>query len=116
MTSPRDYSDPEHRIKAASASGNPFLSTPNLSLIVSVEEGRRGPGSICSGFLDEEVLDYLQNCPSWAEFRDEYLANNFEASRCISEDERRRRMKREFVGYVSAENQPPQGQETQQRC
>ena len=102
-----DYSDPDHRIKAASDSGHPFLSTPNLSVTVSVEEGRHGPGSICSGFLDEEVLDYLQNCPSWAEFRDECLANNFEASRCISEDESRRRMKREFVGYVSAENQPP---------
>ena len=102
-----DYSDPEHRIKAASASGHPFLSTPNLSVTVSVEEGRHVPGSICSGFLDEEVLDFLQNCPSWAEFRDECLANNFEASRCISEDESRRRMKREFVGYVSAENQPP---------
>ena len=98
---------PEHRIKAASASEHPFLSTPNLYPTVSVEEGRHGPGSICSGFLDEEVLDYIQNCPSWAEFRYECLANNFEANRCISEDERRLRMKREFVGYVSAENQPP---------
>ena len=98
---------PEHRMKAASASGHPLLSPPNLSVTVSVEEGRHGPGSTCSGFLDEEALDYLQNCPSWAELRDECLANNFEATNCVSRQESKRRMKREFVGYVSAENQPP---------
>ena len=90
--------EPRLRMMAASAGVHPFLSSPSLSVTVSAEEGRHGRGSICSGFLDEEVLHYLQNCPSWVRMRDECLADDFEPSRCISEEEGRRRMKHEFVG------------------
>ena len=99
--------DPRVRMTAASATMHPFLSTPSLDRIVSAEEGKHGRSSICSGFLDEEVLDYLQNCPSWAQLRDECLSNDFEPNKCISEEEGRRRMKREFPGYVTPENKPP---------
>ena len=99
--------DPRLRMTAASAGAHPFLAAPSLSVVLSAEEGRHGPGSICSGLLDEEVLDYLQNCPSWAQLRDECLANDFTPNRCISEEEGRRRLKREFVGYVTPANRPP---------
>ena len=94
-------------MKAASASVHPFLSAPWMSVPISVEEGRHGLGSICSGLLDEEVLHYLQNCPSWARLRDECVANDFEPNRCMREEEGRHRMKSEFYGYVSPEDQPP---------
>ena len=96
--------DPRVRMTAASAGVHPFLSAPSLSVTVSVEEGRHGPGSICSGFLDEEVLEYLQKCPSWVKLREECLANDFEPNACVSEEEGQRHMKREFVGYVTPEN------------
>ena len=100
--------DPRVRMTAASATVHPFLSTPSLDRTVSAEEGKHGPSSICSGFLDEEVLDYLQNCPSLAQLRDECLSNDFEPSnKSISEAEGRRRMKREFPGYVPSANEPP---------
>ena len=98
--------DPRDRLAAASASWHSFLTPPCLFASVSVRQGRHGPGSICEGFLDEEVLDYLQKCPSWETLREECLANDFQPNHCISEQEGKRRMKREFVGYVD-ENKPP---------
>ena len=100
--------DPRDRLTAASACQHSFLTTPCLSASLSVRPGRHGPGSICSGFLHEEVLDYLQKCPSWENLRDECLANDFEPmSTSISQEEGQRRLKREFVGYVAEKNKPP---------
>ena len=98
---------PGTRMKAASAIVHPFLCAPSLSVWVRGGPGKHGPGSICSGMLDEEVLDYLQNCPSWSPLRDRCMADDFEPNSSISEEEGRRRMKHEFVGYVTAGNRSP---------
>ena len=93
---------------AASACQHPFLARPPcLSLSLASRPAQHGPGSICSGFLHEEVLDYLQKCPSWENLRAECLANDFEPNNCISKEEGQRRMEREFVGYVVEQNRPP---------
>ena len=56
---------PADRITAASASEHPLLSVPKLSVGIASEEGKHGPASLCSGMLHQELLDYLQKCPSW---------------------------------------------------
>ena len=55
--------DPRERVSAASAALHPFLLAPSLGVTVACREATHGPGSICSGCLDEEVLEYLQNDP-----------------------------------------------------
>ena len=99
--------NPEDRITAASACSHPFLKTPDLSVAVSFVHGKHGRASICAGFLEEEVLDYLQHCPALAAMSAECRAGNFEANGCISDAEAQRRMKREFVGYVTGAEHPP---------
>ena len=105
--------DPRDRLTAASACQHSLLARPCLFASLSSRPGKHGPGSICSGLLHEEVLDYLQNCPSWEKLRDECLANDFEPNRSIGKEEGQRRMKREFVGYVAEQNKSPLVQEAQ---
>ena len=76
---------PADRIGAVSASEDPFLCRHNLGVTVSVQPGKHGPGSICSGVLEDELLDYLQQCPSWEKFCEHCLVTNFQPNRCIRE-------------------------------
>ena len=106
---------PRERRTAASAKLHSFLmSSPCLSVPVAGVLGKNGLGSIAEGFLDDDVLEYLQNCPTWEEWHEECRRTNFEPNCCISEKEGKLRMKREFAGYIDANN-PPQVQEPQRR-
>ena len=51
--------------------------------------------------LHQELLDYLQKCPSWLHLAAEAVDLDFEPNRCISESEGKLRLKRECVSYVS---------------
>ena len=98
---------PAERLTAEQASLHPFLAASALSSRIAVGTGKNGSGSIVDGFLDAEVLQYLQGCPALAQLYEACLENNFEPNKCISQEEGALRMKREFVGYVDANN-PPQ--------
>ena len=97
---------PQERLAAASASLHSFVSSRALSVTVAVAKGKNGLGSIAEGFLDDEVLEYLQKCPTWAQWHAECRRNNFEPNNCISREEGKLRMKRECVGYIDAKNPP----------
>ena len=98
---------PAERLTAEQASLHPFLAASALSSRIAVRTGKNGSGSIVDGFLDTDVLNYLQGCPALAQLYEACLDSNFEPNKCISQEEGALRMKREFVGYVDAKN-PPQ--------
>ena len=97
---------PQERPTAASASIHSFLVSGALFVKVAALKGKLGPGSIIQGSLDDDVLDYLQKCPTWTKWHADCVANNFAPNQCIGREEKKLRMKREFVGYVDA-NAPP---------
>ena len=97
---------PQERLAAASASLHSFVSSRALDVTVAVAKGKTGLGSIAEGSLDDEVLEYLQKCPTWEEWHAECRRNNFEPNRCISEAEGKLRQKREFVGYIDRSKCP----------
>jgi len=113
-TCPHAYADfvqgllkwrPEERLSAASASQHVFFHPRALALALA-GPGKHGPGAIAEGPLDEDVLDYLQNCPTLAELHAECFANNFEPNQCINPSEAKLRLKREYVGYIDAQKPP----------
>ena len=97
---------PQERLTAASASMHSFLVSSALFVRVASCNGKNGPGSIIQGSIDDDVLDYLQKCPTWEKWHAECLANNFAPNDCISRAEGKKRMKSEFVGFVDANNAP----------
>ena len=97
---------PQERLAAASASLHSFVKSRALSVTVAVQKGKNGLGSIVEGSLDDEVLEYLQKCPTWVQLHAECRRNNFAPNNCVSREEGQLRMKREFVGYIDA-NRPP---------
>jgi hypothetical protein len=102
--------NPRERPSAASASQHEFVSSRALTVAVSVAKGKKGHlGSIAHGCLDDEVLDYLQNCPSWEQWHAECRRNQFNVrqSHGISRTEGALGMKVEKVGYIDA-TKPPQ--------
>ena len=66
---------PAARMTAASASKHKFLLSPPMSVCVDCKMGQNGIGSIVSGSLDEDVLAYLQGCPTLAVLVAEALDN-----------------------------------------
>ncbi len=99
---------PQERLTAASASRRSFLSRPALSVPVAVAKGKTGLGSIAAGALEDDLEEYLQQCPTWKKWLAECLESNFKPNLCISREEALLRMKREFVGHNDADN-PPKG-------
>ena len=97
---------PQERLAAASASLHSFVKSRALSVTVAVQKGKNGLGSIVDGSLDNEILEYLQKCPTWVQLHAECRRNNFAPNNCVSQEEGQLRMKREFVGYIDA-NRPP---------
>ena len=97
---------PKERLAATSARLHSFVSSRPLSVIVKVQEGKNGLGTIVEGVLDDELLDYLQKCPTWEQLAAECRQTNYEANACMHQDEGKLRMKREFVGYIDANNPP----------
>lgn len=97
---------PRDRPAAALAILHPFLSSPALSVTISAKQGEHGLGSIAEGSLDEEVLEYLQECSIWEQLQGECVRNSFKPNKCIGADEGARRFKREFVGYIDKDKPP----------
>ena len=100
---------PDARMTAASASKHVFVTPLPMSVRVNVAQGKNGLGSIVRGSLDEDVLAYLQDCPTWAVLAAECMGNNFAANHRIDATAAELGLKREFVGYVDAANPPKCG-------
>jgi len=100
---------PEKRMGAESACLHPFVVGPrSLSLAVSAAQGKTGIGSIAVGVLNDELLEYLQDCSTWERYHSQCEECDFGTySVCMGEAEKQLRFKSEFVGYIDADN-PPQ--------
>ena len=83
------------------------LARPLRDCICRKKGKQRGLGSIAQGNLDDEVLEYLQKCPSWEQWHAECRRNQFKQNHGISHEEGSLGMKSEKVGYIDATN-PPQ--------
>ena len=97
---------PRERWAAASAISHSFLNPPPLIVVVSNEKGKNCQGSVVKGSLEDDVLEYLQQCKTWEKLHKECLTSNFNPNCCIGKKESELRMKREFVGYID-EKSPP---------
>ena len=64
-----------------------------------------GSPSLPKGFLDEDVLEYLEKCPTWRQLHKECsVAWSVEPNECISEAEGQLRVEHEFVEYIDAKS------------
>ncbi len=90
---------PEERPSAASAKRLPFLMPRPLSATLARQTGKRGSASLVQGFIDNDLLHFLQNCPAWESLREEFLHGLGPANACIRAAEQRLRAKNEYVGY-----------------
>ena len=97
---------PRERWAAASAISHSFLNPPPLTVVLSNAEAKNGQGSLVQGSLEDDVLEYLQQCQTWEKLHEECRRSNFRPNSCIGTEERELRMKREFVGYVDEINPP----------
>ena len=99
--------DPRARPPAASALRHRALQPATLTPVVAMAKGKVGTGTIVSGFMDESVLEYLQNDPVWPELVGECVATCWgKRAHSISKAEGAKSMKRELVGYID-EDRPP---------
>ena len=78
---------PEQRLQAASARANSFVKASPLAVRIAAQEGQKGLGSIVEGALDEEVLEYLQQCPRWPEWKTDWDHVIHKQSRCVGRAE-----------------------------
>ena len=73
---------------------------------MAAKNGKHGLGSIASGDLQTELLDYIQNDPGWLGMRAEAKRTHFAPSLCMSGKEGALGLKAEFPGYVDAKWPP----------
>jgi len=73
---------------------------------VPLVKGKHGLSSIADGNLDDDVLEYLQQCPSWELLHEECRQSIFLPNAGMHIEEGKLRMKREFVGYIDASKPP----------
>ena len=57
---------PEDRATADSALKHPFFEARRLSVSIQGRRGKNGMGSIQQGEVDKDLLEYLQNCPTYS--------------------------------------------------
>jgi len=94
---------PSERRSAASAIQHLFLNPwPDLSRPVSMTMGKIGMGTIAQGDLAPELLQYLQDDPTLAMSSTSKRKRNSS----VSKNEDALGLKREFVGYIDANNPP----------
>ena len=98
---------PRERWAAASAISHSFLNPPHLIVVVSNDKGKNGQCSVLKGSLEDDVLEYLQQCKTWEKLHEECLRSNFSPNFCLGKKEMELRMKREFVGYIDEKSPPP---------
>ena len=98
---------PKERLKAESALRLPIFDPPHLALSVSKARGKHGSGSMASGNIQAELLEYLQEDPDWQILRAEAERTHFGPHcRCMSDEEGARMLKAEFPGYVDTQRPP----------
>ena len=98
---------PQHRLDAASACQHPFLVPHRrLEVAVSAQAAKNGLGTVLTGRVDEDLLQYMQGCPSNVQLYDATVQSDFAPANCMKE-EGLRRCKSEFPGYLDADNPPP---------
>ena len=97
---------PQERLSAASASLHSFVTSPPLSVSLGLGMGKHGLGTILSGDLDDELLDYLQQCPTWESLHKESKRSNFAGNPSIGAAEKKFSMKREYVSLTDPDKPP----------
>lgn len=90
---------PQERLSAASASLHSFVTSPPLSVSLGLGMGKHGLGTILSGDLDDELLDYLQQCPTWESL-------DFAGNRPIGSAGKKFRIAREYVCFSDPDKPP----------
>ena len=62
----------KERLTPASARLHSFVSSRALSVLhVAVAKGQNGRGFIDAGTVDDEVMEYIQTCPTWEQWHAE---------------------------------------------
>ena len=89
------------RLMAAPARMHSFINSEPLSVTIPAQKAKNGLATIAKGFLDEDVLDYLQKCPTWPQRHEACRRNDFLKVRPKVSP-----MKCEFVGYIDAKSRP----------
>ena len=98
---------PQERLTAESALRLPIFDPPPLALSVSKARGKHGSGSMASGNIQDELLEYLQEDPDWEILRAKAERTHFGPHcRCMSDEEGARMLKAEFPGYVDTQRPP----------
>ena len=98
---------PQERLKAESALRLPIFAPPPLLLRIQKVRGKHGLGSIASGKIQPDLLNYLQEDPAWQVLHAKAKSTHFDAHcRCMSAEEGLRLLKAEFPGYVDAQKPP----------
>ena len=90
---------PKDRMGTAAAREHPLLKQAALKVAVAAP-GRLGAGTIAEGFLDTEVLEYLQECAGWNSLAQSAVYSNFQAGCCVGKREKAKGLKAEYVGIV----------------
>jgi len=99
--------DPKQRMEAASACLHPLVVAHRaLSVAVSAARAKQGLTSVLEGRIDEELLQFLQECPSVPELYQHVVETNFQGRACMKE-EADLHMKAEFPGYLDGDYPPP---------
>ena len=102
---------PARRIGIAAAKAHSFLQSPGAVLTVRMDrvQGKHDKGTIAEAKLDPDLLRYLQTCPSWNSFAQQFLESAGQAfSKCVRQDEAEKGFKSEFAYFVD-EERPPKG-------
>ena len=78
-----------------------------LRVLLATQPGKNGVGTIAAGDLDQDLLRYLQKCPSWNRLAEQRLKTGATCSKCVRGEEAALGLKTEIVGIVDEVN-PPQ--------
>ena len=100
---------PSDRLSAAEAKTNSFLQPPGqlpMHVLLAVQRGKNGVGTIAQADLDPDLLRYLQTCPSWNSLAQKRLQTRAVTSKCVKAEEAALRLKTEIPGIVDEENPP----------
>ena len=100
---------PSVRMGIAEAKSHIFLQPPGevpLVVRLAMQPGKNGVGTIAEGFLDPDLLHYLQTCPSWSSLATKRLKTGATLSKCVRDEEAQRGLKTELAGIVDEESPP----------
>ena len=94
---------PSARFSITEAIFHRFLQPPGEALLqvrFATQPGKLGVGTIAEGWIDPDLLRYLQLCPDLKRLAETYFHN---LSKCVSTEEAALGFKSEFPGFVDEE-------------